>query len=409
MKKALLLINSSSGLYDFRGGLIKRLVAEGYDVLCGVPDDLCVKELRGLGARVVRTDINRRGMNPVQDVKLFRGYRALIRKEKPDVVLTYTIKPNIYGGYAARREGVPYIATLTGLGSMFQECVRGESAGTGTMTHFSLRREQPLMSAEKRVIVPVPHDSPLQRLVTAMYRTALKECACVFFQNEENRSVFEMLRIPSGKTRLVNGSGVDLERHLPEGYPGHAETEVTTFLYVGRLMREKGSIDLLRAMERLHDEAPGSVCLQTVGYTEQGEQDAADELQVLTERALSAGYLTQHPYDTDIHPYYTAADAVVMPSYHEGMSNVLMEASATARPVLASDIPGCREAVEDGATGFLFPARDTDALYDAMRRFVRLPVAERRMMGAAARRKMEAQFDRAAVVDAYMEEIRACT
>ncbi|MBQ9512805.1 MAG: glycosyltransferase family 4 protein [Lachnospiraceae bacterium] len=388
-KKALILANSGSGLYDFRGGLITRLKDAGYEVLCALPDADAVKELRALGAKVVRTPMNRRGMNPVEDVKLYRGYRALLKKERPDIVLTYTIKPNIYGGYACRKEGIPYIATVTGLGSVFQS----ESEGTGTLTHFS----------EKRVCVPVPL-THLQRLVTAMYRTALKDCKCLFFQNANNRAVFERFSIPSGKTKLVNGSGVDLKRHMPEDYPGHTQ-ETTQFLYVGRLMKEKGSIELLRALRRLVNEYPERAHLTCVGYMEDESSADAQEIAALARQAEEDNLLTRLPYDKEIHAHYAKADAVVMPSYHEGMSNVLMEASATARCVLASDIPGCKEIVEDTVTGFLFPARDEDALFYAMEKFLKLLVAERRMMGRAARRKMECEFDREQIMDAYMEEI----
>lgn len=367
-KKALILANSGSGLYDFRGGLITRLKDAGYEVLCSVPDADAVKELKALGARVVRTRINRRGMNPVEDGRLYRGYRALLKKERPDIVLTYTIKPNIYGGYACRREGIPYIATITGLGSVFQG------------------------------------KSHIRRLVTAMYRAALKESRCLFFQNAENRAVFETLAIPSGKTRLVNGSGVDLKRHIAEEYPGHAEEE-THFLYVGRLMKEKGALELLQALKRLCKDAPGRAVLTCIGYTEDEDNADTQKILKLAKEAEADKILKRLPYEKDIHPYYAQADAVIMPSYHEGMSNVLMEACATARPVLASDISGCREIVEDGVNGFLFPARDTEALLQAMRKFLALPVAERRMMGRAGRRKMEAQFDREQIMDAYMEEI----
>ena len=401
MRTVLVLANSGSGLYDFRAGLIERLIAEGDTVICAIPDEQCVRQLKALGASVVRTPINRRGMNPVQDMKLYRGYRALIRRVKPDVVLTYTIKPNIYGGYACRKEGVPYIATITGLGSVFQK----HDKGTGAMSGFSSNTGDG--STVSGSIDTENRSSVLQRLVTSMYRTALSDCACLFFQNAHNRGVFDELKIPRGRTRLVAGSGVDLNRHTPEDYPGHTAEE-TCFLYVGRLMKEKGSVELLQAMRRLHENYPGRCILRTVGYVEEGD-DATDTLSALIEEGLREDYLEQFPYDTDIHPYYTAADAVIMPSYHEGMSNVLMEASATARPVLASNIPGCQEIVQDTVTGFLFPSQDADALYHAMERFLQLPVAERRMMGRAARRKMEHDFDRTQIIDAYMEEINACT
>ena len=378
-KKVLILANSSSGLYDFRGGLIRRLIRAGCEVVCAVPDAESVKELRETGARVVRTKINRRGMNPVEDLKLLRGYRALLKKEVPDQVLTYTIKPNIYGGLACRKEGVPCIATVTGLGSVFEAEEGNDKKNTSA-----------------RVI---------RHMVTRMYRAALKDCKCLFFQNEHNRDVFASLGIPCGKTRLVKGSGVDLARHPEEAYPSR-EDETVQFLYVGRLMKEKGSFELLNAFLMLQEEETGRVHLTCVGYMEDTATREAEELERLAKEAEKAGVLTRLPYDKEIHARYAASDAVLMPSYHEGMSNVAMEASACGRPVLASNIPGCREIVQEGVTGFLFASKDTRALYDALKRFLALPLAERRMMGRAARRKMECEFDREHIIDAYMEELQ---
>ena len=189
MPKALILANSSSGLYDFRNELLTGLMDEGYEIVISLPDELKVKELKDEGCRVVHTDINRRGVNPIQDMALLRAYKSLIKKEKPDVVITYTIKPNIYGGYVCRRLKVPYVSTITGLGTTFE---RG---------------------------------GVLLKLIVAMYKISLKKCSCLFFQNDENRKIFESHGIRAVKHVTVNGSGVNLDKHTKEAFPGGAEGE----------------------------------------------------------------------------------------------------------------------------------------------------------------------------------------
>ena len=365
MSKALILANSSSGLYDFRNELLTGLMDEGYEVVISLPDDLKVKELTDEGCRVVHTDINRRGVNPVQDLALFGAYKKLIKAEKPDVVITYTIKPNIYGGYACSRLHVPYVSTVTGLGSTFE---RG---------------------------------GVLLKLIVLMYKVSLKNCRCLFFQNDENRKIFESHGIRGKKHVTVNGSGVNLEKHLFEPYPGH-EDDITRFLYVGRIMKEKGTDEYLAAAKSLHEKYGNKVSFAAIGYC---DDDYEDKIKA----AQEAGIFKMIPYAKDIHPYFRKADAVVHPSYHEGMSNVLMEASATGRPVIASDISGCREIVNRDVSGYLVEPRSAKALIDALERFMELGKEERSAMGKAARTFVEHKFDRRSIILTYINEINQIT
>jgi len=359
--RALILANHSGGLYDFRNGLLTSLIDRGDEVIVSVPDDSKTDLLRKEGCRVIHTDIDRRGVNPAHDLKLIGAYESLIRDEKPDVVLTYTIKPNIYGGYAASKAGVPYITTVTGLGSTFEK------------------------------------GGALLKIITGMYRKSLKNCSCLFFQNAENRGIFRKYGIIADKDRLVSGSGVDLEIHRAEPYPGHDGDKIR-FLYAGRLMKEKGTDEYMSAAKRLHEKYGDRVRCETVGFCD-------DDYTSKLEEGEKEGWLKSHPYTTDIIPFLRKADAIVMPSYHEGMSNVVMEGSATARPELVSDISGCREIVEPGVTGLLYPPGNADALFEAMDEFVLMPLPERRAMGLAARVKMEREFDRSKVIKCYLEEI----
>lgn len=363
MPKALILANSSSGLYDFRNELLLGLMDEGYEIVISLPDDLKVKELTAEGCRVVHTDINRRGVNPVQDLALFGAYRKLLKSERPDVVLTYTIKPNIYGGFACRLARIPYFSTITGLGSTFE---RG---------------------------------GILLKMIIAMYKTSLKGCKCLFFQNQNNRQIFEDCGIHAKKHVTVNGSGVNLDKHKFEEYPGHSDN-VTRFLYIGRIMKEKGSEEYLYAAKKIHEKYGDKVSFSAIGYFE-------DEFEDQVKEAEKNGILKMIPYQKDIHPYIKEADAVVHPSYHEGMSNVLMEAAATGRPVIASDINGCKEIVDKDRSGFLVEPRNKEALADAIDRFMQLDVCSRKEMGRNGRSWVEKKFDRKKIIKTYIDEITA--
>ncbi len=362
MPKALILANSSSGLFDFRNELLLELMKNDYEIVISLPDEDKVKELTQEGCRVIHTDINRRGVNPVQDLALFGAYIRLLKSERPDIVITYTIKPNIYGGFACRVLGKRYISTVTGLGSTFER---------GGM---------------------------LLKLIVSMYKVSLKKCDCLFFQNDENRKIFEDHGIKAQKHVTVNGSGVNLEKHKFEEYPGHID-DITRFLYVGRLMREKGTEEYLETAKRMHDKYGDKVSFTAIGYFD-------DDFEDKVKQAEKEGRLKMIPYQKDIHPFFKEADVIVHPSYHEGMSNVLMEASATGRPVIASDISGCREIVNKDISGYLIEPRNADSLYEAMDRFMNLDENGRKSMGRAARDYVEQKFDRRSIILKYINEIQ---
>lgn len=355
MRKVLVLTNSSGGLYDFRGEFVEELCKK-YEVHVSMPDDVKEKELRALGCQIIKTPINRRGINPLEDLKLYRAYGKIMKELRPSLVVTYTIKPNIYGGIAAAVKKIPYIATITGLGGAFDR--------TG----------------------------PLLKLIVTMYRTGLKRAACLFFQNEENKSIFQNMGITAKKTRMVMGSGVNLEKHSYEAYP---EREETHFLFVGRVMKERGILEYIEAARRLHSE---KVFFDIMGYCDEDYQELLDDLE-------KEGVVRQIGFHTQVHDYLAASDAIVVASFHEGMSNALIEGAATGRPVIASDISGCREAFEEGVTGFGFTPGKPEELIDAMDRFLSLSREERAVMGRRGREKMEREFDRKFVTAAYMDEV----
>lgn len=355
MGTILVLGNSSGGLYDFRNELLLKLLQK-HRVVVSLPDEVKTKELAEEGCEVRFTEINRRGMNPLQDIRLYRSYKKLLKEVKPDMVLLYTIKPDVYGGLACRMGKVPYMATITGLGSTFQK------------------------------------DNFLKKLIVHMYRTGLKRSECIFFQNEQNRRIFEECGIKGKKSLLVHGSGVNLAKHTPVPYP---EQERTRFLFIGRIMREKGIEEFLEAAKALHGE---NVTFETLGYCDEDYGELLDTYE-------KQGMVTQHGFHTNVEDYLKDASAIVLPTYHEGMSNVLMEAAATARPVIATNISGCKEIVEDGVTGFLCEPKDAAGLQEALKKFLALPTEERARMGLRGREKMEREFDRNLITDVYIKEI----
>lgn len=355
MSKILILANSSGGLYDFRNELVKMLLQDNV-VVVSLPDEVRTKELAEEGCKVVHTPINRRGVNPVEDMKLLKSYRKLIKEEKPDLVLTYTIKPNIYGGFICRMSKIPYLATVTGLGSTFQK------------------------------------NGALLKMIVTMYRMGLKKAECVFFQNEENKGIFEKYNIHGKSYKLVNGSGVNIERHIVETYP---KNEKVSFLYVGRMMREKGIEELLEAAKKLHEKAD----FLLLGYCDEDYQERLDACE-------KEGFITQLGFHPDVHEYIKNCSALVLPTYHEGMSNVLMEASATGRPVIATSISGCKEIFEEGVTGFGCEPKSAQSLIDALEKFIALSDSQRAAMGEKARIKMEQEFDRNKVAQDYYEKIK---
>lgn len=374
-KRILILGNSASGLYDFRNELVLDFLKQ-YEVYVSLPDEEKVPQLAQEGCKVIHTELERRGMNPVKDMKLFLTYHKLIKQVKPQAVLTYTIKPNIYGALACRLSRTPYYVNITGLGSAFEN---------GGM---------------------------VQKLVVFLYKMALKKANCVFFQNEYNMSVFERFGIHGKKTRQLPGSGVNLNRHSEEPFRDNttSQKQKVQFLFVGRIMKEKGIEEFIYAAKRCKEDYDEEIaklqdkCIiikPTFRIIGKYEDDYTATINPLIED----GTLELLPYQMEMHPFYAEADVVVVPSYHEGMSNVLLEASATGRPVIASDIPGCKEAFDEGITGFACEPRNAESFYQAVKKILNLTSEQRQKMGHAARQKMEHEFDRQLIIDAYREEV----
>ena len=362
MSKILIIANDTTYTYNLRDVLIKRLTGEGYDVVIASEKLRHCEELEKLGARLVDVRTKRRSTNPFNDLALLRRYKRVIRDEKPDVVLTYNIKPDIYGGMACGATGTPHIPNITGLGTA------------------------------------VENPGLLQKISTALYRKGVRNSACIMFQNRENLDAFrKMGALRDGtKTMLLPGSGVNTERFGYEPYPN--ESAGMIFSVIGRIMKDKGTDEFLEAAEMVKKQYPDAV-FRLIGYFDGDYRDKID-------RAASEGLIEYYEEQEDVRPFIRDSFAVIQPSHHEGMSNVLLESAATGRPVIASDIPGCRETFEEGISGLGFPAGDARKMAETITRFIQLPHEEKEAMGRRGHEKMIKEFDRNIVADSYISAVR---
>ena len=361
MARIALCANVAWNLAHFRAPVIEALVARGDAVLAVAGADDSVGRLRRAGCEVVELAVDSKGANPARDLVLALRLRALYARRRPDVVLNFTIKPVIYGTMAARLAGVPVINTVTGLGTAFMA------------------------------------DTWLHAVVDRLYRMTLPGSGPVVFQNGEDMALFRQRGYAAAADcRLVAGSGIDLARFavapMPAG-PGSA------FLMIARLLRDKGVVEFVEAARLVRAALP-SARFRLVGPLGVANRTAVAEAEL---RAWVAEGAVEYLGEADdVRPHIAAADCVVLPSYREGMPRVLLEAAAMGRPLIATDVTGCREVVEDGVNGFLCPARDAAALAESMLRFAALDDGARRAMGQASRALAEARFDVAGVVSTYL-------
>lgn len=355
-KRILVLANNDVGLYKFRGMLLDKLISLENQVYISLPEGEMVKDLERMGCNYIETSVDRRGMNPVRDLKLYKKYSRMIEEVKPEIIITYTIKPNIYGGWAAKRKKITYVINITGLGSAFEK------------------------------------DNILKKCIIQMYKTACKKAKIVFFENEGNRQLFLQEKIVKEQTSCtLKGAGVDLKEYAFQEYP--KDKDAIRFLYIGRLMKDKGVEELVQAFGRLQEEGY-HVQLDIVGPCE-------------TDYTLSRDFyhegIVMHGFQSDVKPYIQKCHCCVLPSYHEGMSNTLLEAAAMGRPLITSDIFGCKEAVKDN--GYLVKAKEVDDLYAKMKMFAEMPYEKRKKLGENSCRHMEDNFSKERVVEETIRKI----
>ena len=357
--------NSTWNIVNFRRGLIEALASQGYRLTAIAPADEQSAVPTFLPCETVAIAIDRSGINPLRDLGLLWSYYRALLKLRPAAYVSYTIKPNIYGALAARWAGVLSLPNVSGLGTAFI------------------------------------NDSLFTRFVGGLYRAAFRKSVVVFFQNPDDRDLFVERRIVRAEqARLLPGSGIDLDHFKPgpetnDGPP--------TFLFIGRLLGDKGVREFAEAARLLKSEMPGAR-FQLLGAIDDGNRSAVacDELTRWVEQGV-VEYLGQRD---DVRPFIREATAVVLPSYREGLPRTLLEGAALARPLVATDVPGNREVAIDGVTGLLCDARSASSLAEAMRRMAEMSPERRVAMGKAGRKRVESHFSEKVVIQSYVDALQ---
>ena len=360
-KRVLFLVNHDVVIYNFRLEIVEELLKEGYEVHISSPYGERIDDLVKIGSVFHEVNLDRHSKNPLGELKLIKEYRRLYKEVKPDIILGFTIKPNIYGAYVAKKRKIPFIANITGLGTAL------ENQGLS------------------------------QKILIKMYKIAFKKVKKVYFQNEENMQFFKNHKIAIGKHELLPGSGVNLERFPIKEYPSD---DIVKFIFVSRIMKEKG-IDQYLETARNIKEKYSKIEFHICGFC---EAEYEGKLKEYNDKKI----VIYHGMVRNVTDLLKDMHCLIHPTYYpEGMSNVLLEACATGRPIITTNRAGCREIVDDGINGFVVEEKNSKDLIEKVEKFLQLSNEERKQMGIAGRRKVEKEFDRKIVVKKYMKEINS--
>lgn len=364
--KIVLSSNTSFSLYNFRLGLMRRLKSLGYEVIAVAPRDEYTEELLKEGFECFEVkNLSRKGKNPLKDLKLFWEYFRLFQKIKPDLVINYTIKPNIYGGFAESVLGIPYINVVTGLGYVF------------------VRR------------------GGLAQLVKFLYWLSFRRSKFVIFLNPEDRKELNGV-VPERKVVEIPGEGVNTE-HFSPSQCKEIEKDKFIFLFVGRFLKDKGILEIVSAGEILYQKRKDFEIWLLGGLDEGNPKSISTEE---LEKIKKLPFIQVLPFARDIRPFLCNCDCVVLPSYREGLPRSLLEAMAMEKPIITTDAPGCREACLNGINGFLVKPKDVESLYRAMLEMFELSQEERLKMGKEGRRLVEDRFSEEIVIERYLSLIK---
>ena len=363
-KRILLIGNSSLVIFGFRKELVQKLVNEGHEVWVTFPngpfgEGESISEK--FGCNFIEIDINRRGKNPLQDLNLLKNYYKLFKKLRPDVVLAYTAKCDIYGGIACRVLNIPFLPNITGLGKGLVD---------GGLTTY---------------------------ITKLLYKIAVKKSKCIFFQNEFDKLFFDNNNIEYQSCCVLPGSGINVKEFTTLPYP---DGRNIVFTYIARVMKAKGIEEFLDAA-KYFKKRNTNIEFHICGYCEE------DYIELI-KKYEREGIVFYHGLVKNVIEYQKNSHCIVLPSFHpEGISNVLLEGAACARPLITTNRPGCREVVEENVTGFLIKEKDSNDLILKMRKFIDLSYEEKREMGLNGRKKVESQFNRDIVVNAYINVINS--
>lgn len=370
LKKPLVAVvtNNDDDIYCFRREIIETLAENGYEILISCPYGEKFKLMEDIDYIYDDPVIDRRGTDIIADSKLFFHYLSLIKKYRPDAVLTYTVKPNIYCGIASHLFGVPVISNVTGFGSVLQK--------SGAMRKF----------------------------IMTLFKITFRRSACVMFQNSTNMNMAIDSGLVKDNSRLIPGSGVNTDRFPLADYPDGGDGingGTVVFNYIGRILSEKGVDVYIEAAKRIKRRYPKTQ-FNMLGFIEPTEIHYESDLKKLEEQGIIKYFGSQ----SDVRPFIASSHATVHPSmYGEGMSNVLLESASSGRPVITTENPGCRETLIDGETGFIFKGGDADSLVAAIEKFLSMKNEDRKNMGARGREYIKDNFSRKLVAGAYLEEL----
>lgn len=358
---AIVTANAAWNIWNFRQPVLRAIAESGGRTIVLAPPDDSFPRLQALGCITIPMPMDVKGLNPVVNLRQITEFRRHFEALKPDIVLSFTIKNNIFGAFAAKSMDVPFIPNVTGLGTAFL-------AGRA-----------------------------LRAASVQLYRSAFRNLPTVFFENGEDRDLFDQLRITrGGQAVALPGTGLDLKHFAGAEFPPLGSGIV--FLMVGRILRDKGVIEYVEAARALKRARP-DLRFQLLGPLDAQNRSA---ISVGTVRDWQAEGVIEYLGATDdVRPFVRAAHCVVLPSYREGAPRGLMEAAAMARPIVTTDVVGCRAVVDRDVTGFLCAPRSADALAAAMARFLRLGPDRQRLMGLAGQQKMINEYDERLVIDAY--------
>jgi len=366
--KILLVANSTWNFYNFRMNIIDALIDREDEVVLVSPVDeflaplLEVKQVRHIPLK----NLYRKGVNPVQEVKLYNELKEIYRNELPELIIHFTIKPNIYGNLAAKSLDIKSICVVTGLGYVFL------------------------------------HDTFYNSFAKRMYQYSFKKADLIIFENEDDRNLFIEKNISTAEKSLsVKGCGVNLDYYKPllDVTQDHSRT---IFTFIGRFMVDKGILEFIAAARQIREKYP-RVEFWLAGEVDSGNPASIEQTQLVS--WVESGLVKYFGQVKDVRSIIQKSDCVVLPSYREGMSRLLTEAIAMERPVISSDTPGCKDIVDDGKNGYLVPVKDSAALIQAIEKFLRLNETERNLMGRKGREKATMEFDDQKIATQFMQYI----
>jgi glycosyltransferase involved in cell wall biosynthesis len=356
-----IVLNTSWNIYNFRMSFVKTLVAKGYEVHTIAPVDDYTHYLVEAGCIHHAVKMDSRGANPIKDVALIVELLLIYRKIQPDIVLHYTIKPNVYGTLAAAILRIPVVNNVCGLGTVFLK--------------------NNLVSA----------------IAIALYKFSFRFASKVFFQNPDDMKLFlDKNLVQADAVDLVPGSGIDLEHFKPKRF---ARNERFTFLLISRLITDKGIFEYIQAVRKLKSSGVDAR-FQILGAMDP-EHKRGIKVEVINDW-IQSGTIEYLGTTDDVRMFINKADCIVLPSYREGTPRTLLEAASSSKPIIATDVPGCNNVVEDNFNGYLCKLKDSDDLADKMKKMASLEAPALQLFGENGRSKMEAEYNQSLVINKYL-------